>query len=164
MKKLTTFLLAFLIAQTISALGSRETFPDYSSSFSWTEISQTEADAIWETYDLTKKIADFATVYSSDAGKTRTFKKCPVYYEANGYSLYYAPIKNMTLSLNDKPEECQVFRAKEDSSVLRFVFRHVFEDGTVSVKESIFQGGWLIQLKTGIENSHTMNDVVVYQK
>lgn len=164
MKKLITFLLAILIAQTVFALGNRDNTPDYISGFSWTEISQTEADAIWETYDLTKKIAEYATVYSSDAQKTRVFKKCPVYYEANGYYLYYAPMKNMTLGLNDKPEDCQVFRAKEDSSVLRFVYRYVFEDGTVSVKENVFQGGWLIQLKIDVYNSHMMNDVVVYQK
>ena len=60
MKKLITFLLAILIAQTVFALGNRDNAPDYISGFSWTEISQTEADAIWETYDLTKKIAEYA--------------------------------------------------------------------------------------------------------
>lgn len=149
MKKILFIPLSLLLFS--SCLLNFGPYPSEYYEYEWTEISESQAREIWDSYDTVSKLHSKATVYKDYPKRKYIVKFCEVInHPIDGWALEvmaeYVPLtfKFSDYDDRDKSEEGgfqmpKFYTCKEDSSLVKIAGEGAWYDSRV------FRDGWMVE-------------------
>ncbi len=146
--------------------------PRFWLAYTWKEISEDEARALWRTYNTsvppTRKVDQYTQVWN-DPIKHYPDRKIELTggYTTNGDPTYVVTVRNMSMELNSYPvwdrtssdEIRKIYQANEDAGLVRFEDVNYLGGQT----QRVFYNGWCVEFRIGPVIPNHYDDVFVYQ-